>query len=56
MASPHVAATVALMWSASPGLHGDIAATRPLLDSTAVDVADTSCGGTAADNNVWGEG
>ncbi|MFG1946961.1 S8 family serine peptidase [Nonomuraea sp. NPDC048826] len=56
MASPHVAATVALMWSASPRLHGDIAATRPLLDSTAVDTADTSCGGTAADNNVWGEG
>lgn len=56
MASPHVAATVALIWSAAPRLHGDVAATRPLLDSTAVDVNDTSCGGTAADNNVWGEG
>ncbi|SEH03392.1 Serine protease, subtilisin family [Nonomuraea solani] len=56
MASPHVAATVALIWSASPGLVGDIAATRPLLDTTAVDVSDTSCGGTATDNNVWGEG
>ncbi|MFI6995206.1 S8 family serine peptidase [Nonomuraea wenchangensis] len=56
MASPHVAATVALIWSASPALQGDVANTRPLLDSTAVDVADTSCGGTAADNNVWGEG
>ncbi|MGN9844077.1 S8 family serine peptidase [Nonomuraea sp. H19] len=56
MASPHVAATVALIWSAAPALQGDIAATRPLLDSTAVDVSDTSCGGTAADNNVWGEG
>ncbi|MEV0592418.1 S8 family serine peptidase [Nonomuraea cavernae] len=56
MASPHVAATVALIWSAAPGLQGDIAATRPLLDGTAVDVNDTSCGGTAADNNVWGEG
>ncbi|AQZ70619.1 peptidase [[Actinomadura] parvosata subsp. kistnae] len=56
MASPHVAATVALIWSASPGLQGNVAATRPLLDGTAVDVADTSCGGTAADNNVWGEG
>jgi hypothetical protein len=33
-----------------------VAATRPLLDGTAVDVDDTSCGGTAADNNVWGEG
>ncbi|MGW4469951.1 S8 family serine peptidase [Nonomuraea sp. NPDC004354] len=56
MASPHVAATVALIWSASPRLQGDIAATRPLLDSTAIDVNDTTCGGTAADNNVWGEG
>lgn len=56
MASPHVAATVALMWSASPRLHGDVAATRPLLDATAADTADTSCGGTAEDNNVWGEG
>ncbi|MEV0236747.1 S8 family serine peptidase [Nonomuraea sp. NPDC050786] len=56
MASPHVAATVALIWSGSPGLQGNVAATRPLLDSTAIDVSDTSCGGTAADNNVWGEG
>ncbi|WP_336206476.1 S8 family serine peptidase [Nonomuraea sp. LPB2021202275-12-8] len=56
MASPHVAATVALIWSASPRLNGDIAATRPLLDSTAIDVSDTACGGTATDNNIWGEG
>ncbi|MFI6290733.1 S8 family serine peptidase [Nonomuraea sp. NPDC050790] len=56
MASPHVAATVALMWSAAPSLQGNVEATRPLLDSTAIDVDDTSCGGTAADNNVWGEG
>ncbi|WP_328807592.1 S8 family serine peptidase [Nonomuraea antri] len=56
MASPHVAATVALIWSAAPRLQGNVAATRPLLDTTAIDVADTSCGGTAADNNVWGEG
>ncbi|MEU4578540.1 S8 family serine peptidase [Nonomuraea sp. NPDC023979] len=56
MASPHVAATVALIWSAAPSLQGDVDATRPLLDSTAIDVADTACGGTAADNNIWGEG
>lgn len=56
MASPHVAATVALMWSASPFLRGDIEGTRALLDHTATDVDDEGCGGTAADNFVWGEG
>ncbi|MDF5758953.1 S8 family serine peptidase [Spongiactinospora sp. TRM90649] len=56
MASPHVAATVALIWSAAPALRRDIAATRQVLDGSAIDVADTSCGGTAADNNVYGEG
>ena len=56
MASPHVAATVALAWSAAPTLHGDIAATRSLLDGTAIDTDDTSCGGTAANNNNFGEG
>ena len=56
MASPHTAAAVALMWSAAPALVGDIAATRALLDQTAIDTSDLQCGGTAADNNVWGEG
>jgi subtilisin family serine protease len=56
MASPHTAATVALMWSASPAIQGDITATRQILDDTALDVANTTCGGTADDNNVFGEG
>ncbi|MGH3680213.1 MAG: S8 family serine peptidase, partial [Natronosporangium sp.] len=56
MASPHVAGTVALMWSAAPELERDIVATRELLDLTAVDVADLTCGGTPGDNNVWGQG
>ncbi|MFI0422760.1 S8 family serine peptidase [Spongiactinospora sp. 9N601] len=55
-ASPHVAGAVALLWSAAPSLRGDIAATRALLDGGAIDTADLSCGGTAADNNVYGEG
>ena len=53
MASPHVAGTVALMWSAAPQ---DIGNTRALLDQEAVDMDDTSCGGSPTDNNVWGEG
>ncbi|WP_416900669.1 S8 family serine peptidase [Micromonospora echinospora] len=56
MASPHTAATVALMWSASPAIHGDIAATRAILDSTAIDVDALTCGGTVEKNNVFGEG
>ncbi|MEH0985449.1 S8 family serine peptidase [Micromonospora sp. CPCC 205556] len=56
MASPHTAAAVALMWSASPAIQGDVAQTEALLDQTAIDVDATACGGTAADNNVFGEG
>jgi subtilisin family serine protease len=56
MATPHVAGAVALLWAASPALIGDIAGTRVLLDAGARDVDDTHCGGTAAMNNVWGEG
>ena len=56
MAAPHLAGTVALMWSAAPALRGDINATRTLLDNTATDTPDASCGGTDDDNNVFGEG
>jgi subtilisin family serine protease len=62
MASPHVAGTVALMWSAAPVLFGDVAATRLILDQTAFDVIDMQCGPYPAPgeegnpNNVWGEG
>jgi subtilisin family serine protease len=56
MASPHVAGAVALLWSAAPELTGDIEATRSLLDQTAIDVENLTCGGTAENNNVWGQG
>jgi subtilisin family serine protease len=56
MASPHTAGTVALMWSAAPSLIGDLTQTMALLNQTAVDTSDLTCGGTADNNNVWGEG
>jgi subtilisin family serine protease len=56
MAAPHVAGAVALLWDAVPNLVGDVARTRAILDRSARDIDNTSCGGTAEDNNVWGEG
>ncbi|HEY6738201.1 MAG TPA: S8 family serine peptidase [Actinopolymorphaceae bacterium] len=56
MAAPHVAGAVALLWSAAPTLIGEVEETRKLLDGSAVDTPDDECGGTAADNNVFGEG
>ncbi|MFJ8039719.1 S8 family serine peptidase [Kitasatospora sp. NPDC096147] len=56
MASPHTAATVALIWSRSAALRGNVAETKALLNRTAIDTDATSCGGTAAKNNIFGEG
>lgn len=56
MATPHLTAVVALLWSASPSLKGDVAATRALLNSTAIDTPNSQCGGTDANNNVFGQG
>lgn len=56
MASPHTAGTVALMLAYSPTLAGNLGLTRQLLDNTAIDTNNTQCGGTAANNNVFGEG
>lgn len=56
MASPHTAGTVALMWAAAPSLVGDVTQTESILNRTAVDTSDLTCGGTPENNNVWGEG
>jgi N-acetylneuraminic acid mutarotase len=56
MAAPHVAGAVALVWSAAPALAGDVEGTIELLDGTARDTPNDECGGTAEDNNVFGEG
>jgi subtilisin family serine protease len=56
MASPHASGVVALVWSAASALIGDISGTRSVLDATARDVSNLTCGGTSGNNNVWGEG
>ncbi|WP_211341545.1 S8 family serine peptidase [Myceligenerans xiligouense] len=56
MAAPHVAGAVAALWSYDPTLVGQIEQTRRLLAESAHDVDDTSCGGTAELNNMYGEG
>ena len=56
MAAPHVSGAVADLWSYDPTLIGQIEETRRLLGESAVDVDDTSCGGTADFNNKFGEG
>ncbi|WP_246012592.1 carboxypeptidase regulatory-like domain-containing protein [Myceligenerans xiligouense] len=56
MATPHLAGAVALLWSAAPALVGDIEGTKAILNQSAVDTEDLQCGGTAEENNVWGEG
>jgi len=58
MAAPHVAGTVALLWSSNPSLVRDVPATAAALRATAQDIVDSSCGGDADGdpNNVYGDG
>lgn len=56
MATAHLTGTVALIWRGAPPFRRDIAGTRSVIDQTAIDVSDLSCGGTPGNNNVWGEG
>ncbi|WBQ07495.1 S8 family serine peptidase [Kribbella sp. CA-293567] len=56
MSAPHLAGVIALLWAGAPTLKGDIAATRALLNGTAIDAPNAQCGGTDANNNVFGQG
>ena len=56
MAAPHVAGSVALLWSEHPELIGDQDATIAAMDAAAVDQTDPECGGPASDNPTFGEG
>ena len=57
MSTPHLAGAVALLWSAAPALIGDIEGTREHARRDARSTQpDLTCGGTAEDNNVFGEG
>jgi len=60
MATPHVAGAVALLWSAFPGLRGNVDHTEFILEQTAVHLTTTQgCGGDTSSqvpNNVYGYG
>jgi PKD repeat protein len=61
MAGPHAAGLVALMWSANPGLRGQIDMTTHIITETAVRLVGqngSNCGGdyVAGPNNDWGYG
>ncbi|MBI1745781.1 MAG: S8 family serine peptidase [Acidobacteria bacterium] len=56
MATPHVAGTVALMWSSNPAIVGDISTTSEILQTTARFRSSTQCGAAGPPNNVYGWG
>jgi len=56
MASPHVAATAGLIWSAAPELRGNVQVTEWIMEQTADVILDTQCGDAGPPNNVYGWG
>ncbi len=56
MATPHVAGSVALLWSAYPSLRNAIPQTENILDQAAVDVPSSSCSSSGVPNDLYGWG
>ncbi|MBN1136665.1 MAG: S8 family serine peptidase [Anaerolineae bacterium] len=56
MASPHVAATAGLIWSAAPELRGNVQVTEWIMEQTADVKLDSQCGPEGPPNNVYGWG
>jgi serine protease AprX len=56
MATPHIAGSVALLWSARPELRPDLVATEGTLNSGAVHINSSECGDPGPPNNVYGWG
>src|SRR5438034_1144606 len=56
MATPHISAAMALLWSAHPELRHQITASRDAVNNTGVHIASTQCGTAGPPNNVYGWG
>ena len=56
MATPHVAGGIAVLLSARPILHHDVAMQRTVMNNSAVFIASTQCGTAGPPNNVYGYG
>ncbi len=56
MASPHVAATAGLIWSAVPELRGNVQVTEWIMEQTADVKLDNQCDTNGVPNNVYGWG
>jgi hypothetical protein len=56
MATPHVAGGTAVLLSARPILHHDVAMQRTVLNNSAFHILSTQCGSAGPPNNVYGYG
>jgi subtilisin family serine protease len=56
MATPHVAGAVALLWSAQPGIRGNVSFAEQILNTAAVHVSSTACSSNGVPNNTYGNG